>query len=217
MKKITLHLCGTAADHRQMEKIFAARDDVKISGTSPNLSALREKIPKVDLLVTTARRRSLVEEIRRFAEEHSLRIFLLAPAKELDLAWDGLEAGASGGALIGRGGDPKEEIHEAFERTAAGETGITPQLMDRAFRRLAELGRCCGNLVPHQPTRRELQILALVDEGLSNPQIGERLGSSGSTVKNQLYEIYKILGAHDRHAAVVEARRMGWLGEEGRR
>lgn len=48
-------------------------------------------------------------------------------------------------------------------------------------------------------TRREREVIAmLVDEGLSNPEIGERLGIEEGTVKNHLRRIFDLLGVENR-------------------
>lgn len=52
-------------------------------------------------------------------------------------------------------------------------------------------------------TRRESQILSLLREGLSNIQIGARLGISEKTVRNHLTRLYRKLGVRSRTEAVV--------------
>lgn len=56
-------------------------------------------------------------------------------------------------------------------------------------------------------TKRELEVLALIVEGLSNPEIGARLSISKLTVNNHLRSIYAKLGVNSRLAAAVKAVR----------
>lgn len=58
-------------------------------------------------------------------------------------------------------------------------------------------------------TSRELDVLALVAEGLDNRAIAGRLGVSWSTVKHHLEAIYGKLGVHGRMEAVREGMRRG--------
>lgn len=58
-------------------------------------------------------------------------------------------------------------------------------------------------------TRRELEVLALIVEGLSNPEIGARLSISKLTVNNHLRSIYTKLNVNSRLAAAVKAVREG--------
>jgi DNA-binding NarL/FixJ family response regulator len=54
-------------------------------------------------------------------------------------------------------------------------------------------------------SEREKEILALVAEGLTNPQVAERLYLSSRTVGQHLRSIYRKLGVHSRAAAAREA------------
>jgi DNA-binding NarL/FixJ family response regulator len=60
-------------------------------------------------------------------------------------------------------------------------------------------------------TPRELEVLALVAEGLDNQVIGGRLGITRSTVKHHLEAIYAKLGVHGRMEAVREGMRRGMI------
>jgi DNA-binding CsgD family transcriptional regulator len=60
-------------------------------------------------------------------------------------------------------------------------------------------------------TSRELEVLALVAEGLDNRIIGRRLGITRSTVKHHLEAIYAKLGVHGRMEAVREGMRRGMV------
>jgi DNA-binding NarL/FixJ family response regulator len=64
---------------------------------------------------------------------------------------------------------------------------------------------------PDEPTERELQVLALLAEGLTNPQIAERLFLSPKTVGIHVSRLLDKLGAHTRGEAVAVARRRGLL------
>jgi LuxR family maltose regulon positive regulatory protein len=60
-------------------------------------------------------------------------------------------------------------------------------------------------------TERELEVLQLVAEGLTNPEIASRLYLSLNTVKVHTRNIYGKLGAHSRTQAVGRARALGVL------
>ncbi|HZO71109.1 MAG TPA: hybrid sensor histidine kinase/response regulator transcription factor [Ktedonobacteraceae bacterium] len=60
-------------------------------------------------------------------------------------------------------------------------------------------------------TQRELDVLRLVTEGLSNRQIAQRLTISSETVKTHLHHIMQKLQVRDRTQAAVLAARQGWL------
>ena len=57
----------------------------------------------------------------------------------------------------------------------------------------------------HALTKREMQILKLIAEGLFNKEIGDRLNISERTVKNHVFNLFKKIGASDRTQAAVFA------------
>ncbi len=65
----------------------------------------------------------------------------------------------------------------------------------------------------HGLTEREFQILQLISEGLTNKEIGSRLGISVQTVKNHVGHILIRAGTKSRAHAVAIAFREGWFGE----
>jgi DNA-binding NarL/FixJ family response regulator len=64
------------------------------------------------------------------------------------------------------------------------------------------------------PTPRELEILALVAEGLSNAEIAERLALRVKTVESQLRRLFDRYDVASRTALVRLAARQGWIEED---
>ena len=65
---------------------------------------------------------------------------------------------------------------------------------------------------PRSPlTSREVSVLVLVAEGLTNYAIAHRLGISENTVKNHLRNVHQKLDVRCRTQAVTVATRAGWL------
>jgi DNA-binding NarL/FixJ family response regulator len=101
-----------------------------------------------------------------------------------------------------------EEIAAAVRMAAGGETALSPQL---AASMLNEVRRWDQ---PHKEeerviTKREEEVLQLIADGCSTPEVAERLYISQKTVKNHLASIYQKLDARDRTQAVLQAVRMG--------
>ncbi len=63
-----------------------------------------------------------------------------------------------------------------------------------------------NQLLPEPLTPRELEVLRLLAEGLTNAQIAERLFVSIGTIKGHAHHIYSKLAVHDRFHAVLQAR-----------
>ncbi|MFK8066748.1 MAG: response regulator [Gammaproteobacteria bacterium] len=67
-----------------------------------------------------------------------------------------------------------------------------------------------ANLAKHLGiTSRQLDVLKLLDEGLQNKQIAEKLSISESTVKTHIKALYNVLGAKTRSGCVKTARQLG--------
>ncbi|MDN4163241.1 helix-turn-helix transcriptional regulator [Nocardioides abyssi] len=85
-------------------------------------------------------------------------------------------------------------------------TTADPELRDR-LERLASL-LVLGPAERPALTPRQVDVLSLVATGASYAAVGERLGLSAQTVKSYMRDLLVVLGAHSRHEAVAEARRL---------
>ncbi|HZN93866.1 MAG TPA: response regulator transcription factor [Myxococcales bacterium] len=122
---------------------------------------------------------------------------------EEELAGDAAAAGASG--VLGRDAAPSQ-IAAAAVAAARGLVVFASELA------AASVPRPSGGAAPADPlTERELQVLSLLAEGLSNKQIGGRLGISEHTAKFHVNAILGKLGVQSRTEAVVRAARLGML------
>lgn len=112
-----------------------------------------------------------------------------------------VEAGARGYLLKDA---PPEVLSAAVRSAARGETVLAPAIAGRLAERLRK--PAAADL-----TTRELDVLRLVAEGLSNAEIGTRLFIGEATVKTHLIRAFQKLEVADRTAAVTEAYRRGLL------
>ena len=120
-----------------------------------------------------------------------------------------IEAGASGYLVKAA---PAEELAAGVRAVAAGQTVLAPSIA-------AQLARAVGSRrseaerIAERPTltAREHEILSLVAEGLSNPEIATRLFIGESTVKTHLIHAFEKLEVKDRTRAVTRAIELGLL------
>jgi DNA-binding NarL/FixJ family response regulator len=68
---------------------------------------------------------------------------------------------------------------------------------------------------PHLLTAREIEVLALLCEGLKNSQIAERLSRSVRTVDHHLAAVFAKLGVGSRTEAVVAAQQLPLVAQYG--
>jgi len=108
---------------------------------------------------------------------------------------------------------------QTISRCADGEYPINdsvtnrPKLSWRVLREFQEfaLNRKYVANAMESLTSKEIQVLKLICEGNSNRQIGDILGTSEQTIKNQVSSILRKLNANDRAHAVFIAARDGWI------
>lgn len=93
-----------------------------------------------------------------------------------------------------------------------GETLCSPRIASLTFCRMSRLAHQRDNLRAANGTtltRREAEIVALIEDGLSNKDIAVRLQIEISTVKNHVHNILDKLQLHDRHSAVNYVKEQG--------
>jgi two-component system, NarL family, nitrate/nitrite response regulator NarL len=88
-----------------------------------------------------------------------------------------------------------------------GEATCSPRIAASLFARLGAVAAANGSTATRRLTRRETEILALVDRGLSNKEIARELHIEVSTVKNHIHNILDKLNARRRGEAVARLRR----------
>ncbi|MFB4308490.1 response regulator [Actinomadura sp. GTD37] len=111
-----------------------------------------------------------------------------------------IEAGATGYLLKDA---PPDRLFAAIRSAAAGDSALAPSVASRLLGRMRTPAATL--------TARELDVLGLVAEGLSNRRISKRLFLSETTVKTHLVHIYAKLGVDSRTAAVAAATRRGLI------
>jgi two-component system nitrate/nitrite response regulator NarL len=161
----------------------------------PDVVVLDPTMPRLDgkRLLSLIARRSL-----------PTRVLLITEQVRPGDAYRALADGASG-YLSKRA--RKEQLADAIQRVARGETVIAPEVhgdLATDIRIREAEGRPV--LSP-----RERQVLELTADGLTAPQMSSRLDVSTATVKTHLLHVYEKLGVSERAAAVAQAMRRGIL------
>jgi DNA-binding NarL/FixJ family response regulator len=81
----------------------------------------------------------------------------------------------------------------------------------QSLRRDAPVPRRSAATGPTDPTARELEVITLLAQGMSNREIATALFISEHTVRNHLGHVFAKLGVSSRTQAVVRAGQLGWL------
>jgi two-component system nitrate/nitrite response regulator NarL len=161
----------------------------------PDIAVLDLRMPELDGL-------QVLEEVE--AQGLATRVVLLSGHTSGDTVYRAVAMGALG--VLSKDAMP-DEIGDAVAAVARGETVLHPDAqlaLAAAVRRREDTSR-------PQLTEREQQVLALLAEGRSAPEIGRTLYLSTATIKSHLHTLYDKLGVSDRAAAVAVAMRTGLL------
>ena len=183
-----LELVGSAQEGR--EALAVIRDQ------EPVVAVLDLRLPGLDGL-------QILNAVTR--DGLPTRVLFLSASGDPELVYQAVQGGAAG---YFRKEADRHAILDAIAAVARGRTVIDPELQAGVFEQIRARGT--GEDRPIL-TAREREVLALMAEGLSGPQIADRLIVALPTVKTHQARLYEKLGVSERAAAVAEAMRRGLL------
>jgi DNA-binding NarL/FixJ family response regulator len=215
-----------ADDHQVVRTGFAGmldtQPDFTVIGTAADgadaVAVCRERRPDVVLMDVRMPGMDGIEATRVITAsgEDAPRVLILTTFDLDEHVYDALRAGASGFLLKDV---TAERLFDAVRVVAAGEALLAPAVTRRLIDEFAQ--RPAAATPPPAAlatlTRRETQVLRLVAEGLSNPEIAARLVVSEETVKTHVSHVLTKLGLRDRTQAVVTAYESGLVVPRGNR
>jgi DNA-binding NarL/FixJ family response regulator len=140
---------------------------------------------------------------RILERDPGIRVLVLTTYETDELILESIEAGASGYLLKAA---PEAEIIAGVRSVAAGETVLAPSIATKLVERMRAAPASRPSL-----SARELQVLAQVAAGRSNPEIGRELFIGEATVKTHLQHIFEKLEVSDRTRAVTKAMELRLL------
>jgi DNA-binding NarL/FixJ family response regulator len=208
-----------ADDHQIVRSGFAAllgtQPDFTVVGTAEDgaeaVGVCKETSPDVVLMDVRMPGVDGIEATRQLTSPGSdrPRVLILTTFDLDEYVYDALCAGASGFLLKDVAA---EQLFHAVRVIAAGEALLAPTVTRRLISEFARQRPQTDSLRAAQLatlTPRETQVLRLVAEGLSNPEIAARFTVTEETVKTHVSRILAKLGLRDRTQAVVTAYETG--------
>jgi len=185
---------------------------------SAALAAARELRPDVVLMDIRMPEMDGLAATRQIAADPALadvRVVVLTTFELDEYVFEAMRAGASG--FLVKHTEPTELVR-AVRVVAEGEALLSPSVTRRLVSEFAARTKEPGpSTALAELTSREREVMALVAEGLTNSEIGERLFMSPATARTHVSRILTKLGARDRTQLVVMAYesglvRPGWQG-----
>ncbi|MBA2561225.1 MAG: response regulator transcription factor [Propionibacteriales bacterium] len=187
-----------------LEQLLGGADGIEVVGTAADgaeavelVLRLRPDVVLMDLQMPGVDGVAATHQI--VASEAESQVVVLTSFSDKERIIAALDAGAIGYLL--KDTEP-EELLEGIRAAARGESPLNP----RAARQLLT-ARADSSAGTVDLTRRELEVLGLVRQGLANKQIARRLGITERTVKAHLTSTFQRIGVTDRTQAALWAER----------
>jgi DNA-binding NarL/FixJ family response regulator len=196
--------------------ILAAESDISVVGQARDgveaVAEVGRLAPDVVLMDIRMPRMDGLEATRQMAKRNLPGKVVILTTFDLDEnVYEALRAGASGFLLKDA---PASQLIHAIRVAAAGEALLAPSVTRRL---IASFARSSGSAPASglsDLTAREIEVLELLAEGLSNREIASRLFVGDATVKTHVARILMKLGVRDRVQAVVAAYRSGIVSSD---
>jgi DNA-binding NarL/FixJ family response regulator len=200
-----------ADDHAPFRKglgaLFAATHDTELVGEAATgkeaVALAAEYQPDVILMDLHMPELNGIEATRQIlATSPHIGILVLTMFDDDASVFAAMQAGARGYLLKGA---LKAEILRAVRTVASGEAIFGPAIAARLMNYFTALHHPHATAFP-ELTEREREILALLAQHLTNPEIADRLGLSPKTIRNHISTILNKLQVANRHEAIARAR-----------
>jgi DNA-binding NarL/FixJ family response regulator len=210
---IRVMICDDHALFRRgLTMVLESEEGIEVVGEAEDgedaVAKAEELAPDVVLMDVRMPRISGIEATKSIAEAvPTAKILMLTVSDEEDDLYDAIRAGASGYLLKEIS---IEEVATAIRAVISGQSLISPSMASKLlteFNNLAKRADERQSVPTPRLTDRELEVLKLVAQGMSNREIATELYISENTVKNHVRNILEKLHLHSRMEAVVYAVR----------
>jgi two-component system, NarL family, nitrate/nitrite response regulator NarL len=204
-----------------LNSVLAGRDEIVVVSTVDMLHAAEQSARlHPDVVLFDAARQDSVDLLKDFVASAPDSRVVAFGVKETDEEILALAAAGTAGYICNSAAIT--DVVKVLERVMCDELPCSPRAAASLYRRVAALSR--GDIDPvgvdngHGDSnggvyardvalsRRELQVVHLIDCGLTNKQIGRELGIEAATVKNHVHNMCEKLHVHRRGEAAARIR-----------
>ncbi|MBX0357184.1 response regulator transcription factor [Halobacillus sp. Nhm2S1] len=186
---------------------LSTEEDLDIVGEASSgyegAALVKEKKPDVVLMDLIMENGTGIEATEEIMKTESCKIIILTSYYDDEKVFPALEAGAFSYMLKTSSAD---EIADAIRKAALGQNVIEPKVATKMMTRFRQ-----DRKLHEELTKRELEVLKCVGEGMTNQEISDALYIGVKTVKTHVSNILSKLEVQDRTQAAVYAHRNGLL------
>jgi DNA-binding NarL/FixJ family response regulator len=195
-----------------LRAILSTDPDIEVVGVAYDgeealrqVESLRPQIVLMDLKMPVLNGVQATRQIReRFPE---VRVLVLTTYDFDEWVFEAIRAGANGYLLKDT---PREQLFAAIHGTLEGKSYLDPSVAAKLLDQFSGVLPVPSNPeLAHLLSERELDVLKLIANGLTNAEIAQRLFLSEGTVKNYVSAIFAKLDVADRTQATIFALRNG--------
>ncbi len=197
--------------------ILSTDDEIEVVGLACNgeeaLALAEENRPDVALMDLNMPVMNGVQATQRLRHRHpALRVLVLTTYTDDAWVLDAIRAGAAGYLLKDT---RRDDLVAAIKGTAEGKAFLAPTVAGKLMRQVAAgpAARPVDGGQVEALTERELEVLRLLAQGYSNPEIAQRMHLASGTVRNYVSTILQKLGVADRTEAAVVALQRGLVSQ----
>ena len=194
---------------QSLARMLEIEDDIVVAGTARGVTDARDAVLRdppnivlMDYYLLDGDGAAATTAIK--AESPTTKVVMLTGVSDDAVLLAAIEAGCSG--FVSKT-NAVEEVVAAVRAAHAGEALISPALLARLLPKLRRTTDTSGT----ELTSRELEVLALLSQGLANQAIAEKLTVSVHTVRNHVQNILTKLKAHSKLEAVAVAVKKGLI------
>ena len=206
MSKIRIMIADDHSMVREgLKQLVELEDDIIVVAQAGNGNETIEKIieynPDVVLLDINMPEKNGLEVLTYLKQNDiNANIIILTIHNEVEYLYKAVEIGVKGYVLKDSESDV---LIRAIRSVYEGETYIQPNMASLLFKKMNNDDS--GAVHNTRLTKREVEVLKLITEGLLNKEIAHRLCISEKTVKNHVSNIFKKIEVSDRTQAAVFA------------
>ncbi len=212
MDRLRILIAEDSAPFRQgLRSLLQSVDDMELIGeatTGEESVRIANRLqPDVILMDIQMPGLNGIEATRRIIDANPhISILMLTMFEDDESVFAALRAGARGYLLKGA---LKAEIVRAIHGVASGEAIFGPAIAKRLMGYFSAPRSATHSPAFPELSEREREILDLIAQHLTNPEIAERLSLSPKTVRNNVSNIFTKLQVADRAQAIMRAREAG--------
>ncbi len=198
-------------DHKMIregiKQLLELNEDISVVGMASDgnecLAMLKEKEADVLLLDINMPNKNGLDTLKEIKESDlDIKVIMLTVHNETDYLMKAVEIGSNGYVLKDSG---SAELIHAINTVMEGDSYIQPDMIPMLNSKMVVRNKDKEKI--KELTRREMEVLVLVSEGMFNKEIADKLDISERTVKNHISSIFRKIDVADRTQAAVFAIR----------